>query len=778
MQSNVLVIVALAVLAFATVPVLAQSASELLEKGVYLEETAGQLAQAMEAYRQIVQDATAPRAVVAEALLRLGVCHLQAGEEAAASEAFERVLADFPEQEALVERARSSMSGGRDALELLPAPWSDGEVLRLSLKLPSGVSFGVLFVTADATTLGGEELWRLRTRYAAFSDDDNQALRQVLARRDTMAPVASVVRLTSLGHFEAEYGDGVVRVATIGARAQREQVLDGRVFDGYEILHLLRRLPLAVGYRGQARLVSTEDGTVTPVDFEVTGQERITVPAGELEGYRTELSISQVVWLSTDPSRTLLKFEASGFVAELEEIYERGREREYQDEEFGVSLSLPPDWLLQTMADEGSRVVLLLLDPNAEAQARMEIRRSPADASYWCTYQAAAFHQVKKVQTAVQGFTLRDGTWSERDHEGWPAVSFVGEYRQHDRDRAYYWTFVENRKFCVEFTLRVAADRFEELRGAFDSIIAGYQAPPPPAVEEVSESEAQAAVRAVVTDLHQAASEADHERFFAHLAEDAVFFGPSAPDRFDVEKLRERFTEVIGWMAEPTEQHFAVSDDETLAWFDERLASQRLGELRTSGVLRREAGAWKIVQFHVALPVPNGLLEELARKIRAHDEETGRASVDFSARRGEGEEEEAASAEALLRDVHRARGEPDFDRYFDCFAPAAIIFGTDRSERLNLARWRARVGPYFEWTKGTTSIPLEQRVYPAPNEDMAWFEELIEREQLGRMRVTGVLKRIEGRWKLLHYNQVVLIPKAMVEDVARRIDVFYAPKEG
>lgn len=775
MQSHSLVIVALAVLALATVPVLAQSASELLEKGVYLEETAGQVAQAMEAYRQIAQDATAPRAVVAEALLRLGVCHLQAGEEAAASEAFERILADFPEQGPFVERARSSMPGAWDALELLPAPWIDGEVLRLSLKRPSGVPIGVLFVTADGAAQGGEELWRLRTRFVAFSDDDYQGLQQVLTRRDTMAPVASVVQQTGLGHFEAEYGDGVVRVATIGADARREQALDGQIFDSNELLHLLRRLPLAVGYRGQVRLVSTADGSVTPVDFHVTGKERIQVPAGELEGYRTELSLSQVVWLSTDPSRTVLKIEASGFVAELEEVYDPGREREYQDEEFGVSLSLPPDWLVQMMDDQGSSVLLLLLDPNAEAQARMEIRRSPADAA-WCSYQASAFHQVKKAQKEIQGFILRDGTWSERHLAGWPSVSFVGEYGQPDRDRVYYWTFVENRKFCVEFTLRLAADRFEEVRGAFDSILAGYEAPPP-AVEEVSESETQAAVRAVVTDFHQAASEADRERFFAHLAEDAVFFGPGATDRFDVERLRERFTEVIGWMAEPTEQHFAVSDDETLAWFDERLASRRLGELRTSGVLRPEAGAWKIVQFHVALPVPNGLLEVLARKLRAHDAEMGRAGVDFSARRGEGKED-AASPEALLRDVHRARGEPDFDRYFDHFAPAAIVFGTDRSERLNLGRWRARIGPYFEWTKGVTSIPLDQRVYPAPSGDMAWFEELIENEHLGRMRGTGVLKKVEGRWKLLHYNQVVLIPKAMAEDVARRIEAFYAPKEG
>ncbi len=165
MRNTLHILVSVSVLLLSMAPAFAQSASELLEKGIYLEETAGQVDQAIKVYRQIVTDATAGRASVAEALLRLGMCHLKQGDAAAAVAAFERIFAEYPEQEQLVARAQLHMpEDEEDRLELLPAPWENGEVMRMSLKLASGVPIGVFLFTVDATEMGGEELWRLRIR--------------------------------------------------------------------------------------------------------------------------------------------------------------------------------------------------------------------------------------------------------------------------------------------------------------------------------------------------------------------------------------------------------------------------------------------------------------------------------------------------------------------------------------------------------------------------------------------------------------------------------------
>ncbi len=60
----------------------AESAAVLLEKGVYAEETAGDLDGAIKIYEQIVADAQAARPKAAEAHLRLGICYAKKGDAA------------------------------------------------------------------------------------------------------------------------------------------------------------------------------------------------------------------------------------------------------------------------------------------------------------------------------------------------------------------------------------------------------------------------------------------------------------------------------------------------------------------------------------------------------------------------------------------------------------------------------------------------------------------------------------------------------------------------
>ncbi len=295
----------------------------------------------------------------------------------------------------------------------------------------------------------------------------------------------------------------------------------------------------------------------------------------------------------------------------------------------------------------------------------------------------------------------------------------------------------------------------------------------------------------MLADFHLAAVQGDWERFFGHLASDAIFLGPDAADRFDTDELRDRFTGVVPWLAGARDRHVVVSEDATLAWFDERLEGSRaslvplrgnLGELRGSGVLRFDGGAgrWRIVQVHVAMPVPNQLMPELIERLRTHDQETGRQPVDFSAISSSRARVESAevpgSARWLLRDVHLAKTEGDGERFFGLFAPRAVVLGTDRAERYSVAAWRAIFGPYYaRGGRRPVTIPIEQHVYFSPDGEMAWFEELVERQNLGRMRGTGVMARVDGAWKFLHYNFVLVVPAELAEDFARRIGAFYAP---
>ena len=57
--------------------------------------------------------------------------------------------------------------------------------------------------------------------------------------------------------------------------------------------------------------------------------------------------------------------------------------------------------------------------------------------------------------------------------------------------------------------------------------------------------------------------------------------------------------------------------DDRHASFDELLDNADLGRCRGTGVLRRVGGAWKIEQYHLTIPVPNALADDVVKRIRA-----------------------------------------------------------------------------------------------------------------------------------------------------------------
>ena len=107
-------------------PAAAQSASDLLQKGIYTQESLGNLDAAITIYKQILGDAAASRVYAAQAQFRLGLCYVQKGQQADAAETFQKLIKDYPEQTELVAKAKEYVPGG---LKLLPVPWEDGEAL-------------------------------------------------------------------------------------------------------------------------------------------------------------------------------------------------------------------------------------------------------------------------------------------------------------------------------------------------------------------------------------------------------------------------------------------------------------------------------------------------------------------------------------------------------------------------------------------------------------------------------------------------------------------------
>lgn len=132
------------------------------------------------------------------------------------------------------------------------------------------------------------------------------------------------------------------------------------------------------------------------------------------------------------------------------------------------------------------------------------------------------------------------------------------------------------------------------------------------------------AIDKVLDVFHDAASRADGDLYFGLFAEDAVFIGTDAAERWSVDQFKAfaepYFSEGRGWTYTKTQRHVDLTADGETAWFDEMLWNEKYGTCRGTGVLVLTEKGWRIAQYHLTFPIPNELSAEITSRIKEYEE--------------------------------------------------------------------------------------------------------------------------------------------------------------
>lgn len=465
----------------------AQSASELLEKGIYAEETVGDLDGAIKIYRQIVAKAKANRKFAAQAQYRLGHCLWKQGKKKEAKEAFQTLIKDFPEQAELLKKARKFLPAEtpQPELKLDPVPWVDGEHLELRIKLAGGLEIGDFILSARAGKVDGQEVWDLRLNRNIALNAPNLGLSRVLADRQTFRPISSTFRHTLLGIVEAKYSPKQVTIKSKGAdgkESTKKLDLDGVYYDNEQGWHVFRRLPLTDDYQGTLPICATFGAGPMKLDLKVTGKETVEVPAGKFECYKLLVKpVQQTFWISTDAHRYVVKFEAGGVTGVLQSIRQvkPGDMVKYGDDKLGFSLSAPADWYFipDKVSVKEPAKLLIVVDPGAEAVSAILVQPLESlKAEQKASVRAWAEKELVDSQKGYKNFRVRADSWQKRTVAGHPAVSCVADFELNDRKRAKYHVFVLGKSTATRFVAQTDADRLDGFRKKFDKIIDSYKA--------------------------------------------------------------------------------------------------------------------------------------------------------------------------------------------------------------------------------------------------------------------------------------------------------------
>ena len=194
-----------------------QSAADLYQSAVHLEEVKGDLEKAIAAYRSIVERFANDRTTAGKAQLRLGFCYERLGRPEARG-AFEAVIRDYSDQPGLVTQARARLASSSDRAGDL------GDTAMIARQVWAGTEVSLEGKpSADGRYLTYVDWTSTRTGNVAIRDLATGQNRRLTDAQDMADGFAEYPVLSPDGKTVAYGWDSAVRL--VGADGSRPRVL-------------------------------------------------------------------------------------------------------------------------------------------------------------------------------------------------------------------------------------------------------------------------------------------------------------------------------------------------------------------------------------------------------------------------------------------------------------------------------------------------------------------------------------------------------------------------
>jgi hypothetical protein len=448
----------------------AQSTADLLQKGIHAQETLGDVDGAIQIFRQVAASA-GNKPLAAQAQYQLVVCMLQKGDRSAAAQELQLLARNFPEDADLVGKARKLVPGGT---ETLPEPWGESEVAQLNVKRDGQSTGEYLVYSVDhnhpETRQGYRQpefpqalvlRWELNTRAT------NRSL-LIEADRDTVQPVGN--------RREMKSSDDLGDPTAIPFK--------GPAIDNEESVFLMRRLPLAVGYKTKLP-VTVEQVVPSQLELTVTGIEPVQTPAGKFNCYKISFAaIGQTFWIGAEASRPLVKFQSGNLEAELVKVW--GAENVMES---AVAFLPAAGWRVNTTMGPGPEGHGQIGRPGSQYENYVGVwmrKIYTPSAEIGASLRQALDDEIKQRQrdadpNGIHDIQVRPGSIQPRLIGGKQALSCIVDFTQPEQGRndkkSNYLVWIRTESTFIKFSIYADRDGVGVVRWQFDPVVATAKIP-------------------------------------------------------------------------------------------------------------------------------------------------------------------------------------------------------------------------------------------------------------------------------------------------------------
>jgi ketosteroid isomerase-like protein len=136
----------------------------------------------------------------------------------------------------------------------------------------------------------------------------------------------------------------------------------------------------------------------------------------------------------------------------------------------------------------------------------------------------------------------------------------------------------------------------------------------------------------------------------------------------------------------------------------------------------------------------------------------------FNAFSGTAQQTDKSAIDNVLSQWHKAAAEARFDAYFGLMSKDAVFIGTDPTENWAIDAFMAFSKPFFDKGKAWDFKAAQRNIYVSG--DFAWFDELLD-TWMKICRGSGVLRKENGQWKIVHYVLSMTVPNDNANEVIK-----------
>ena len=108
--------------------------------------------------------------------------------------------------------------------------------------------------------------------------------------------------------------------------------------------------------------------------------------------------------------------------------------------------------------------------------------------------------------------------------------------------------------------------------------------------------------------------------------------------------------------------------------------------------------------------------------------------------------------------------------YFDKMAKDGVYIGTDRTELWKRDEFKAWAKKYFDRKSAWSFKATRRNVYASADGSIIWFDELLDTPNMGPCMASGVIRKTNNGFEILHYQLSMAVPNEVNGQVKKLID--------